>query len=82
MFMGRKTFEKVVSFGRDMWAYGNLPIIVWTGQEDYDGIPAYLRDSVRCSLLPATALWDDLQNQGYQHAYIDGGSTIQCFARE
>ena len=27
-----------------------------------------------------TVLWDKLQQQGYQHAYIDGGATIQAFA--
>lgn len=26
--MGRKTFDKVLSFGTDMWPYGKIPIIV------------------------------------------------------
>ena len=84
MIMERKTFEKVLSFGRDMWAYGDLPIVVWTTQTDYqgNGIPDYLQESVRCSSLSPTALWDGLQNQGYEHVYIDGGSTIQNFAKE
>lgn len=76
LIMGRKTFEKVLSFGRDMWAYGNLRIIVWTRQTDYAAtmIPEYLQETVTCSDLSPTALWDDLQNQGYEHAYIDGAS--------
>mmetsp|Transcript_8171 Transcript_8171/g.15833 ORF Transcript_8171/g.15833 Transcript_8171/m.15833 type:complete len:287 (+) Transcript_8171:42-902(+) len=82
MIMGRKTFEKVLSFGRDMWAYGGLRIVVWTTQTDYNGIPDYLQDSVGCSNLSPTVLWDELKSQGHENAYIDGGSTIQHFAKD
>jgi dihydrofolate reductase len=78
MIMGRKTFEKVLSFGDAMWAYGSLPIIVWTRQDDY-AIPENRQGTVRCRNLSPLGLWDDLQNQGYQHAYIDGGATIAAF---
>lgn len=64
-----------------MWAYGTKRIIVWTTQRDYE-IPEYLQETVSCSCLSPIALWDDLQDQGYQHVYIDGGSTIQAFAVE
>ena len=30
MIMGRNTFDTVVAFGKDLWAYGDLPIVVWT----------------------------------------------------
>lgn len=79
MIMGRKTFEKVLSFGRENWPYGKLRILVWTKQADYI-IPDHLHESVSCTDLSPTALWDDLQNQGYEHAYIDGGATIAAFA--
>ena len=79
IIMGRKTFEKVLSFGRDMWAYGSLKLVVWTRQKDYR-IPDYLAETVSCSDLSPTALWDELQNEGYEHAYIDGGMTINAFA--
>lgn len=78
IIMGRKTFEKVLSFGRDMWAYGTTRLVVWTTHKDYV-IPDHLQESVSCSTLSPTALWDDLQNQGYEHAYIDGGTTIAAF---
>jgi dihydrofolate reductase len=78
MIMGRKTFEMVLSFGDELWAYGSLPILVWTRQDDYS-IPEHRQGTVRCSSLSPLALWDDLQNQGYTHAYIDGGTTIAAF---
>ena len=79
IIMGRKTFEKVLSFGRDMWAYGSTRLVVWTTQGSAYAIPDQLQESVSCSNLSPTALWDDLQNQGYEHAYIDGGATIAAF---
>lgn len=81
IIMGRKTFEKVLSFGRDMWAYGTTRLVVWTTQGSKYAIPDYLQESVSCSDLSPTALWDDLQNQGYEHAYIDGGATIAAFGQ-
>jgi dihydrofolate reductase len=77
-FLAEETFEKVLSFGDAMWAYGSLPIIVWTRQDDYV-IPENRQATVRCSNLSPRSLWDDLQHQGYQHVYVDGGATIAAF---
>lgn len=79
--MGRKSFDKVVSFGADMWAYGDTPVIVWTRNPDSVTIPAYCSDTVSCSTLPPQELMLELFNKGHQHAYIDGGTTIREFLR-
>ena len=77
LVMGRKSFEKVVSFGKDMWAYGTTPVVVWSrGQV---AIPEYLAETVTASSLSPRDLFDLLEAQGHKHAYIDGGITMQTF---
>ena len=79
--MGRKSFDKVVSFGESLWAYGETPVVVWT-RSDSLPIPDYLKDKVTVSSLPPNELMADLEKQGKTHAYIDGGTTIQTFLNE
>ncbi|AFU98288.1 dihydrofolate reductase family protein [Simiduia agarivorans] len=73
LVMGRHTFEKVLSFGR--WPY-HMPVRVLSrsGVE----IPAELENVALMSGSPR-ALLDALGTEGFQHAYIDGGETIQAF---
>jgi dihydrofolate reductase len=83
MIMGRNTFDTVVSFGPEAWAYGDLPIFVWTRNvanvQVPDWVPATV--TVRSSSSPKE-LWNDVQkNQKYTHAYVDGGKTIQSFLK-
>jgi len=80
MIMGRKTFEKVVSFGKDAWCYGELPIIVMSHSSVE--IPDHLEKTVSSSSLDPKALVEKLDSDGYQHAYIDGGTTIREFLKE
>lgn len=77
MIMGRNTFDKVISFGKEMWAYGKLPIIVWSRSPVE--IPDYRQDTVTCSSLPPKELFEKLEKDGYKRAYIDGGVTVQKF---
>ena len=77
MIMGRNTFEKVLSFGKDMWPYGALKVIVWT-RSGVD-IPDYRTDTVSTSSLSPAELFGELERQGHQWAYIDGGTTVQKF---
>jgi dihydrofolate reductase len=83
LVMGRKTFEKVLSFGRDMWAYGKTPVIVWSrnpGGKTAALIPEQLKTTVSCSSLPPAQLFADLNaKHGYKRVYIDGGTTIRQF---
>jgi dihydrofolate reductase len=80
LIMGRKSFDKVVSFGRDLWAYGDTRVIVWSrGKAD---IPEHLQTTVSCSSLCPKDLISQLEQEGYKRAYVDGGETIQRFLEE
>jgi dihydrofolate reductase len=75
MVIGRKTFEVVLGFGG--WAYGKKPVVVLSSQPlDFSSI----KDGVveQMSGEPAEII-ERLKARGFQHAYIDGGITIQRF---
>ncbi|HUN22183.1 MAG TPA: dihydrofolate reductase family protein [Anaerolineales bacterium] len=75
LIMGRKSFEKVLSFGG--WHYGELPVVVWSRQGVE--IPNPLAGTVSCSSEAPQALLERLAQAGHQHAYVDGGLTVQSF---
>ena len=77
MIMGRNTFEKVLSFGKDLWPYGDTKVVIWS-RKGAD-IPDYRAATVSSSSLPPPELFAELEKQGYQHAYVDGGITVQKF---
>lgn len=75
MVMGRKTFEKVLSFGQ--WPYGKMPVIVLS--HNPTSFPSTIPDTVtHCSEQPHT-LYEKLSGEGVKHVYVDGGNTIQGF---
>ena len=79
MIMGRKTFEKVLSFGKDAWAYGDKRIVVWSrGSVE---IPGHLEKTASTSSDKAPDLLAKLEAEGCSHAYIDGGYTIRQFLK-
>jgi dihydrofolate reductase len=80
IIMGRNSFEKVLSFGETNWVYGSIPVIVWS--RSGVPIPKHLKDTVSSCSLPPTELFRLLQEQNKQHAYIDGGYTVQRFLQE
>lgn len=75
MVMGRNTFETVLSFGQ--WPYGDTRVIVLSrrGVE----IPDHLTATVETSSSPLHELVEHLSARGFEHLYVDGGSTIQSF---
>lgn len=77
--MGRKTFDKVVSFGKEMYPYGKTPLVVWTRSPDHVTVPDYCKGTVLCTSQTPTLLMDELKAQGHGHVYIDGGTTVQSF---
>jgi dihydrofolate reductase len=77
--MGHNTFDKVVSFGEEIYPYGNTPLVVWTRTPDAVKIPDYCKDVVSCSSKTPTEIMDDLKAQGRTHVYVDGGTTVQSF---
>jgi dihydrofolate reductase len=73
--IGRKTFEVVLGFGG--WFYGKKPVVVLSSRPiDFSSI----KDGVveQMSGEPAEIV-KQLSARGLEHAYIDGGITIQRF---
>ena len=74
LVIGRNTFEVVQSFGR--WPYGQKPVVVLSSRPiDFSSIKGVVE---QMSGAPA-AIVAQLSARGCQHAYIDGGITIQRF---
>ena len=73
--IGRKTFEVVLTFGK--WAYGQKAVVVLSSHPlDFSSVKD---GNVRqMSGEPAT-IARELEASGFQHAYVDGGVTIQRF---
>lgn len=78
LIMGRKTYEKVLSFGS--WSYGATKVIVLSRSKVE--IPSELEETVSYSSETPVALCERLQNEGNKYLYIDGGMTIQSFLAE
>lgn len=79
MVMGRKCMEMIASMNLsdEQWPYGDTHIVVLsntlkTPAENLIGkVEMYAGD--------INELIKQLESKGFQHAYIDGGSTITCF---
>lgn len=75
LVIGRKTYEVVLGFGG--WAYGKKPVVVLSTQSlDFSSIQGAVVEQT--SGEPAEIV-ERLKARGFQHAYIDGGITIQRF---
>ena len=75
--MGRKSFEKVLSF--DQWPYTQKVLVLTTRQIS---IPNHLKSRITPTSDSPSNLCKQLMAEGNQHVYIDGGITIQSFLRE
>ncbi len=75
LIMGRKTFEKVLSF--EKWPYGNKTVVVLSSSSV--AIPEKLGKHIEASSLDPSELLANLSKRGINHVYIDGGKTIQSF---
>lgn len=71
--MGRHTFETVLSF--DSWPYAK-PVVVLSSRELAPAPPGATVE--RMSGTPADIV-TQLSARGFEHAYVDGGTTIQRF---
>ena len=78
LIMGRKTYEKVLSFGE--WPYGRTPVVVLS--HNPISFPSNIPDSVTHSSEPPRNLLSRLSDEGSEHVYVDGGITIQGFLSE
>jgi len=75
LVMGRRTFEKVLSFND--WPYSNKRVVVLSTQSLT--IPAHLTDSVECLAGSPQEIVAGLAARGHRSLYIDGGQTVQQF---
>lgn len=75
LLMGRKTFEKVLSFGIT-WPY-NVPVYVLSST--LNEIPESLDNNVRLVSGNITDILTQISADGHEALYIDGGSAIASF---
>jgi dihydrofolate reductase len=73
--IGRKTFEVVLTFGK--WFYGSKQVVVLSSRSlDFSSVKDGVVEQI--SGEPAEIV-EKLKSRGFNHAYIDGGITIQRF---
>ena len=75
LVIGRKTYETALSFGR--WPYEGKKVVVMTTNPG--PVPDKLAPTVKMILSSPAEIAGSLRAQGCNHAYIDGGRTIQTF---
>ena len=79
LIMGRKCMEQIASFNlsAEQWPYGDLRIIVLS--KSISEVPDGLPGKVEMYAGEIPDLIAELEAEGYQHAYVDGGSVITSF---
>jgi dihydrofolate reductase len=79
IIMGRKCMEVISSFNLtpEQWLYGDTKIYVLSHSRKEP--PENLLGKVEMYAGDITKLIVLLENKGYKHAYIDGGTTITAF---
>ena len=79
MIMGRKCMEAISSFNltAEQWPYDDTKIYVLSNSIKEP--PENLRDKVEMYSGDITRLISQLEDNGFKHAYIDGGTTITAF---
>lgn len=75
ILMGRKSFEKVLSFGID-WPY-TLPVFVWS--QTLTSVPDNLAEKVFLVSGNLNEVLGNIHQKGFYQLYIDGAQTIQSF---
>ena len=79
MIMGRKLMEVLSSFNlsSEQWPYTDTKIIVLSNT--LKEAPENLKDKLEMYSGTIPDLMTRLENEGYKHAYVDGGKTITTF---
>lgn len=75
LVMGRKSYEKVLSFS--VWPYGDTPVTVMS--RNPISFPDNLPRTIQHSSEQPQELYSRLASEDVSHIYIDGGNTIQRF---
>lgn len=81
LIMGRKCMDAIsnMNLTAEQWPYGNTRIIVLSNT--LKEAPDNLKGKVEIYSGDLNALLSRLKDDGYKHAYIDGGKTIQEFIK-
>lgn len=81
MIMGRKCMEVVsnMNLTPEQWPYGNIRIVVLSNT--LKNVPANIEGKVELYSGNLNDLISQLESEGFNHAYVDGGTTIQGFLR-
>lgn len=79
--MGRKCMEAIsqMNLSEDQWPYRYLPIVVLS--KSISEPPENLKGKVSMYSGEISQLMSSMEKDGYKHAYIDGGTTIQSFIK-
>ncbi|WP_305419086.1 dihydrofolate reductase family protein [Photobacterium leiognathi] len=79
LIMGRKCMEMISSMNLtpEQWPYGDTRVIVLSNT--IKQAPENVREHVEMYSGDIQELVTKLEREGHQHAYIDGGTTIQTF---
>ncbi|MBT5529427.1 MAG: dihydrofolate reductase [Cytophagia bacterium] len=79
MVMGRKCMEMIsnMNLTPEQWFYGDMRIVVLSNT--IQEAPDNLKGKVEMYSGDLNNLVATLDKEGYKHAYIDGGTTIQSF---
>jgi len=79
MIMGRKCMEMIsgMNLTSEQWFYGDMRIIVLSNT--VTEVPDNLKGKVEMYSGDINSLVATLEKEGFKHAYIDGGKTIQSF---
>jgi len=76
LVMGRGSYQNVLTFGA--WPY-QKPVIVMSQSLTPSDIPDVLRDRVRLSDRTPAQMMQQLEAEGWNRAYVDGGKIVQSF---
>ena len=79
LIMGRKCMETIsnMNLTPEQWPYGSTRIIALSNTVKQ--APDNVKDKIEMYSGDLQALVSKLESEGHQHAYIDGGTTIQTF---
>lgn len=77
LVMGRRTFEKVLSFGE--WPY-EKPVFVMS--RTLEAVPGHLGGKAEIIGGDVRSVAAALNGRGYRRLYVDGGRVIRAFLRE
>ena len=78
LIMGRKCMEVISSFNL-LLIHGLMVILLYSLSNSLKEEPDNLKDKIEMYSGDLNELVSKLENDGYNHAYIDGGTTIQAF---